>query len=165
MIKVFKQLIPKEVCELLIKEGLDRPQLNAGIGKNNETSKGRSTKISFIGNEIVQKYIETMVVTNYKNYTVTEREDLQFATYNVGDFYGLHKDADETNNRILSVSVQLSDPSEYKGGNLIFDYDRHPIENKQGSMIIFPSNLYHEVEPVTKGTRYSLVQWYKGYEN
>ena len=42
---------------------------------------------------------------------------------------------------------------------------KETIENKQGSMIIFPSNLYHEVEPVTKGTRYSLVQWYKGYEN
>ena len=48
MIQVFKELIPKEVCNLLIEEGLTRPQLNAGIGEDNLISEGRSTKISFI---------------------------------------------------------------------------------------------------------------------
>ena len=35
MIQIFKQLIPEEVCNLLIEEGLNRPQLNAGIGEDN----------------------------------------------------------------------------------------------------------------------------------
>ena len=91
MIQVFEKLIPDEVCDVLIDEGLNRPQLNAGIGEDNLLSEGRSTKISFIGNSVVSKYIEQMVASNYKNYTITEAEDLQFATYKVGDFYGLHE--------------------------------------------------------------------------
>jgi PKHD-type hydroxylase len=167
MIQVFEKLIPDEVCDVLIEEGLNRPQLNAGIGEDNLLSEGRSTKISFIGNSVVSKYIEQMVASNYKNYTITEAEDLQFATYKAGDFYGLHKDSDETNGRILSVTVQLSDPSDYKGGFLQFQkaHKSTAVESSQGTVIIFPSNLYHEVTPVTEGTRYSLVQWFKGYES
>ena len=165
MIQVFKQLIPEEVCNLLIEEGLNRPQLNAGIGEDNLLSEGRSTKISFIGNSVVSKYIEQMVASTYKDYTITEAEDLQFATYNVDDFYGLHKDSDMKNGRILSLTVQLYTPEDYKGGDLIFEYDKHPIENAQGTLVIFPSSLYHEVTPVTAGRRYSLVQWFKGYES
>ena len=100
----------------------------------------------------------------WDNYTIEEAEDLQFAIYKKGDFYGLHKDADEENNRVLSVTVQLSKASEYDGGDLVFDYDRHPMPTAQGTVIIFPSNLYHEVTPVTRGRRYSLVQWFKGKE-
>ena len=98
---------------------------------------------------------------------IEKAEDLQFATYNVGDFYGPHYDADENNKRILSISVQLSKPSEYEGGDLCLygtGGSPSPLENAQGTVIIFPSNLLHEIEPVTKGTRYSLVQWFKGYE-
>ena len=29
----------------------------------------------------------------------------------------------------------------------------------QGSVIVFPSFVWHRVTPVTKGTRYSLVLW------
>jgi len=33
----------------------------------------------------------------------------------------------------------------------------------KGSIIVFPSFLWHRVKPVTKGTRYSLVVWNLGY--
>ena len=32
----------------------------------------------------------------------------------------------------------------------------------KGSIIVFPSFLYHQVTPITKGTRYSLVMWVLG---
>ena len=162
MIQVFKELIPKEVCNLLIEEGLTRPQLNAGIGEDNLISEGRSTKISFIGNEGLKYYMHQLVVTKYENYDITEAEDIQFATYNVGDFYGWHADSDAINKRVISVTVQLSDPKDYKGGNLVFKVD--PMERAQGTVVIFPSNIRHQVTRVTAGTRYSLVQWFKGNE-
>ena len=168
MIQIFKQIIPADVCTLLIEEGLTRPQLNAGIGEDNIISEGRSTRVAFIGNETVKQYIQQLVEENYKDYTITEAEDLQFATYNVNDFYGAHRDADKNNKRILSVSVQLSKPSEYEGGDLCLygiEGAFSPVTNEQGTVIIFPSNLLHKVEPVTKGIRYSLVQWFKGYES
>ena len=91
---------------------------------------------------------------------------LQFATYTEGDFYGLHSDADKENDRVLSVSVQLSKSSDYEGGDLMFRgqniWSYESVERKQGTVIIFPSYVYHEVTPITKGKRYSLVQWFKG---
>jgi PKHD-type hydroxylase len=73
--------------------------------------------------------------------------------------------------RKLSVTVSLSDPSTYKGGNLRFDLGPHRKTGRyhlcteirpRGSIIVFPSHLYHCVTPVTKGTRYSLVAWNVG---
>jgi PKHD-type hydroxylase len=43
---------------------------------------------------------------------------------------------------------------------------KHLIKAKEilskGSIIIFPSHLWHRVKPVMKGTRYSLVLWNLG---
>lgn len=72
--------------------------------------------------------------------------------------------------RKLSVTVSLNDPSEYKGGNLKFDLGPHGKNRyhtcteirPRGSIIVFPSHIYHQVTPVTKGTRYSLVAWNLG---
>jgi len=168
MVKIFKSIIPPIACEKIIEQGLIRPQLEAGTGKTNKKSKGRSTKVSFIDNKFLKKYIYELVINNYKDYTIEEVEDLQFATYNKGDFYGPHYDADEKNKRILSISVQLSNPLDYEGGDLCLygiGGSPSPVTNEQGTVIVFPSDLLHEVEPVTKGTRHSLVQWFKGYES
>lgn len=72
--------------------------------------------------------------------------------------------------RKLSVTVSLNDPKEYRGGNLRFDLGPHRKDRyhtckeirPQGSIVVFPSHLYHQVTPVTKGTRYSLVAWNLG---
>ena len=159
-IKIFEGNIPENACESIIQEGLSYPQIKAGIGKDNELSRGRSTTVAFINNAFLKSYIYQLVFSNYDT-EITEIEDLQFAAYNVGDYYGRHKDADDENKRVLSVSVQLSNPSSYEGGELIFD-NTEPMEDAQGTIIIFPSNLYHRVNPVLSGTRYSLVQWFKG---
>ena len=163
MIKVFKSLVPPMACEKIIEDGLTRPQLDAGIGKTNKKSKGRSTKIAFIDNAFLRSYIYNLVEENYSEYTIEEAEHIQFAVYNKGDFYGWHRDSNDTNERILSVTVQLSDPEEYEGGNLVFEVD--PVERAQGTIVIFPSNVRHQVTRVTKGVRYSLVQWFKGVVN
>jgi PKHD-type hydroxylase len=62
----------------------------------------------------------------------------------------------------------LSNPSDYEGGQLKFQFRNNvdpTIEdtlvdgNLQGNIIVFPSYVWHKVEPVTKGVRYSLVTW------
>jgi PKHD-type hydroxylase len=60
--------------------------------------------------------------------------------------------------------MQLSDPSEYEGGDLLLHTGDEPIViNKQkGMLVMFPSYTLHEVTPVTKGERYSLVAWVHG---
>jgi len=68
--------------------------------------------------------------------------------------------------RKLSVSIQLS-PDNYKGGELEIMTGSHPkdrfkMTKEQGSIIIFPSYMLHQVLPIKKGQRYSLVSWITG---
>jgi PKHD-type hydroxylase len=66
--------------------------------------------------------------------------------------------------RKLSISIQLTNPEEYEGGELyLYDEDKGTLMSKeQGTLIIFPSYVLHEVMPVTKGERNSLVTWVTG---
>jgi PKHD-type hydroxylase len=76
--------------------------------------------------------------------------------------------------RKLSVTVSLTDPKEYKGGELEFDFRNEDPDKKRamrtcteilpkGSVVVFPSFVWHRVKPVTKGVRHSLVIWNLGY--
>jgi PKHD-type hydroxylase len=99
--------------------------------------------------------------------------EMQFTQYNADDegFYDWHNDvmweSSNCGHRKLSMVIQLSDPSEYEGGDLEIQplYLGPPdptVLRKQGNVVVFPSFLMHRVTPVTKGTRYSLVAWMEG---
>ena len=116
-------------------------------------------------------------------------ESCQFTRYGVGQYYGWHCDSwnqpyNKPNSpqehgkiRKLSVTISLSEPEDYVGGNLEFDMrnqkDWEQDKKKaihecteirpRGSIIVFPSFVWHRVAPVVKGTRYSLVIWNLGY--
>jgi PKHD-type hydroxylase len=67
--------------------------------------------------------------------------------------------------RKLSMSLLLSDPSEFEGGEFEVKTDSDiPInlEQKRGRAWFFPSWALHRVTPVTKGVRKSLVLWVGG---
>jgi len=95
-------------------------------------------------------------------------EGFQFTNYEApSGKYGKH--IDRSMNipvRKLSISIQLTDPEEYEGGELKLydgdDKDAIVMDKTQGTLIIFPSYVLHEVMPVTKGTRNSLVTWVTG---
>ena len=93
-------------------------------------------------------------------------EGLQFTNYKApSDKYKKHVDrAVDSVIRKLSLSIQLTDPKEYQGGELLLYENEKGIEMKkeQGTLILFPSYTLHEVKPVTKGERNSLVSWVTG---
>jgi PKHD-type hydroxylase len=66
--------------------------------------------------------------------------------------------------RKLSLTIQLSNPSSYKGGDFYLCTQEKAVAlpKEQGKLILFPSYILHEVKPVTKGERYSLVAWITG---
>lgn len=105
-----------------------------------------------------------------------------------GDFYTWHTDAGphpypDGSIRKLSLTLQLSDPDEYEGGFFQWidpkeEFDKlqdsrsinmdnaiqtlpHTLKQK-GSLVLFPSFMHHQVTPVTRGTRKSLVTWFLG---
>jgi len=110
-------------------------------------------------------------------------ESCQFTKYKLNQYYDWHCDShnkpyeeegpEQGKIRKLSMTCQLTDGSEYKGGELEFDF-RNKDPNKKpnirkcteilpkGSIVVFPSFVWHRVKPVTSGTRYSLVVWNLG---
>ena len=67
--------------------------------------------------------------------------------------------------RKVSITVQLSGPDEYEGGDLEYwkggnDIVKAPKD--KGLVFIFPSYMMHRVTPITKGTRRSFVLWVGG---
>jgi PKHD-type hydroxylase len=95
-------------------------------------------------------------------------EHLQYTIYDgKDDHYTWHLDrggSTSTAPRKLSLVLQLSDPSEYEGGDLeIFDAPTPTkIEKQKGLVVAFPSFILHRVTPVTKGVRKTLVVWLTG---
>ena len=123
------------------------------------------------------------------NFDWERSESCQFTKYKLNQYYDWHCDSwnkpydrkdpnhpEHGRIRKLSMTCQLTDGSEYKGGELEFDFrnydphmrdeSKHRIQCKEilpkGSIIVFPSFVWHRVKPVTSGTRYSLVVWHLG---
>jgi PKHD-type hydroxylase len=98
-------------------------------------------------------------------------EPIQLSIYTDTDegCYDWHIDASPYSNKVprkLSMSLLLSDPSEYEGGELqvMLSKDIKVLEPKKGRAWFFPSYVLHRVTPVTKGVRRSLVLWVGGPE-
>jgi len=94
-------------------------------------------------------------------------ESLQFSVYTEDNkgHYDWHQDIGNTNSpRKLSIVIQLTDPSEYEGGDLEILSSREPsvINKQKGLAAVFPSYILHRVTPVTKGVRKTLVAWITG---
>lgn len=94
-------------------------------------------------------------------------EQLQLASYGPGHFYNWHIDRGRgavAGRRKLTLSVQLSDPSDYLGGELELNADGHPFQapRDQGALVVFASHTIHRVAPVISGNRLSLVAWIHG---
>lgn len=110
-------------------------------------------------------------------------QNCQFTEYKKGQYYDWHCDShqnpydlpDSPNEhgkiRKLSMTLTLSHEDEYEGGDLEFDL-RHNTDvpekivckeiKPKGSIVVFPSFVWHRIKPVTKGTRHSLVCWNLG---
>lgn len=93
-------------------------------------------------------------------------EGLQIAQYQAGSFFDWHQDFGyrEMSVRKLSIVAQLTEPTQYEGGDLEFfaTGSTQKAVRTRGSLIIFPSFSLHRVMPLTSGARYSLVGWVSG---
>jgi len=144
--------------------------------KKGVLSEIRETKLNWLDkshpmNKILLDYV---LETNNKvwHYALSKFTPCQFAKYDVGGFYGWHQDSGYTYTetekelRKLSLTLQLSHPDDYEGGEFQFwsgnaEPDIPPIQS-QGSILVFDSRMWHQVTPVTRGVRYSLVSWILG---
>jgi PKHD-type hydroxylase len=111
---------------------------------------------------------------NFFGFDLTEMgQGLQFTKYKApSGHYDWHIDRGMAHGtRKLSLTLQLSKPDDYEGGDLeLFYGGKLDGENSEvvkasrdrGMATFFPSYVLHRVTPVTSGTRYSLVAWISG---
>ena len=172
----FNKAIPTEEIDKL-REVLDAKELHdAQVGDNGGTvvlAKRRS-KIFWLPKteeflNIYKIFFELISKCNneFYQFKLTEiTENIQYTVYNSEDegYYDWHIDMGPGKaNRKLSLVCQLSEPSEYEGGELQINTGGIlATEKEKGTVIIFPSYLLHRVTPVTKGVRRSLVLWIEG---
>lgn len=113
---------------------------------------------------------------------VRDCQEPTFLVYKPGDFFEPHRDYTESQTapehvrlRRVSAVVFLNDESagdfegDYEGGSLAFygllkdPRCRHvgiPVRGKAGTLVAFRSDVYHQVSPVTKGERFTIVSWF-----
>lgn len=113
---------------------------------------------------------------------VNDCQEPTFLVYKPGDFFEPHRDHTENSNapehvrrRRVSAVVFLGDESageasgDYEGGALAFygllkdPRCRHvgiPVRGKAGTLVAFRSDVFHQVSPVTKGERFTIVSWF-----
>ncbi len=86
--------------------------------------------------------------------------------YRAGMNYGPHVDdammGPEAKERSdISVTVFLSDPGDYEGGELVMNspYGTQEIKLPAGHAVVYPASTLHQVAPVTRGERLAAVTW------
>jgi PKHD-type hydroxylase len=187
----FKAALCPKFCDEVIKYGNSKKEQMARTGQYDATKKlndeeildikrKRDSDIVWLSEPWIYKEIQPYVHRANKNanwnFQWDWSEECQFTKYKLNQYYGWHSDSwsePHKRTRKLSMTCQLSDSSDYQGGELEFDfrdYDpnlrdskKHIIQCKEilpkGSIVVFPSFVWHRVKPVISGERYSLVVW------
>tara|TARA_R110000787_G_scaffold282860_1_gene395024 strand:+ start:1217 stop:1834 length:618 start_codon:yes stop_codon:yes gene_type:complete len=161
----------KEECQTIINVAKDKGLLK---GETRGKHDVRNSKVSWLypsdGIDWVFRRVTDITLNLNEKFFKFDlfgiNEGFQFTNYqSPSGKYGKHIDrATNTPVRKLSISIQLTNPKEYQGGELyLYDDDKGTLMKKeQGTLVLFPSYILHEVKPVTKGERNSLVSWVTG---
>jgi PKHD-type hydroxylase len=172
----FPKALSPALCNLIVQEGMELPSLPGKTGGDTEDdakeTSARDSAIAWMDeNHWVTHMLRGFILSANRqawNFDVDKLPATQFTSYGLNQHYKLHMDtfALKSPMRKLSIVAQLSDPASYEGGEFFFDWagERFSPANfkAQGSIIVFPSFVTHEVTPMTKGTRHSIVNWMQG---
>ena len=112
----------------------------------------------------------------------TDCQEPNFLIYRPGDFFEPHRDLSDEESapglvrrRVISVVIFLSDEAaggaagEYAGGSLAFygllkdprcERIGIPVRGQAGLLVAFRSGVFHQVTPVTRGERFTVVSWF-----
>jgi len=187
----FQGAIPNRICDDIVEYGKvlkEETGVTFGYDPNNmtpnqkkELEQKRKSNVVWMNPQWIYRELHPLVdqanVNAGWNYHWDWSESCQFTKYdgNKKQHYDWHTDAGLRMNqngkiRKLSMTVALVDGSDYEGGEFEINMSTPEKENIhvvkeskiKGSVVIFPSFVWHRVKPVTAGTRYSLVNWHQG---
>ena len=167
-------------CQDIINIGHQQKSEDARVGQTEEKAgkydtKKRITTISWIPftampdmYRIIEQSMKQVNRNHFGYEGMQITEPAQFTEYPKGGFYDWHMDAEvncqyEPPVRKISMTILLSNQSEFEGGDLEFMSEGNkPPQLMQGQAIFFCSMIRHRVAKVKKGVRRSLVMWFGG---
>lgn len=184
----YDKIFTNNFCDQIIKEfSLKNKEIASTGGGVNFNIRKSSIVFDNTANFIFKETNELIKYTNKNknwNFKIDYPETFQFTEYALNQFYHWHHDSHvepykKGDNHIInkvrkiSMSISLSEPEDYEGGDFLLDLRNGDNQNQsniisdpcmknKGSAVVFPSFVWHKVLPVTKGTRYSGVIWYLG---
>ncbi len=160
----------KKIIDLINQKAVKELSIKLGVDTDVRDVKGYSLNFNTPTNLFYWNYIKKEIERLYIHYKSkfpkmnSERiNQIDLLKYESGGKYEIHVDHFTQAPRHLSVIMNLND--EYEGGDLIFTDQKEQeikrIQLEKGTVVFFPSNFMypHSIEPITKGTRYSIVAW------
>ena len=179
IVETLQPIFSPKQCQMVIDKCMNLKKETAEVGMGQRPGGGydpekRITTISWIPfkdmPEMYRDIERTMLQANNNHFGfegMRLTEVAQFTHYLTGGFYDWHMDNDVTGKhqppvRKISMTLLLSDPSTFEGGDLEIMSKGKTAKLKQGQAIFFASWLQHRVKPVTQGERKSLVMWFGG---
>lgn len=174
---VWKDLFTPTELDAIEAYGDSRMPMKAEIaGRQGNTDHTRITRVTWMERNpetawLYAKLEEIALALNkecygFDLYGLTE--SLQYTVYHgeEGGHYDWHVDlgGNDVEPRKISMSLQLTDPSEYQGCDLVLQAGLGPCvaDRARGTLIAFPSYVLHRVTPIESGIRKSLVIWVSG---
>ena len=142
---------------------------------NNKPTDNRSSQQCWLAvDSWVAGILHNILISANKDYFHYDLDhfdsEIQVTKYEPGQFYDWHVDqlrADKPMKRKLSISLLLND--DFTGGELqlletnsLCKGQGLTLTPPAGEAVVFPSWVVHRVNPVTSGTRFSLVAWMNG---
>jgi hypothetical protein len=160
----------EKIIPLIDEKSKKKLEIRKGVDEDVRNVKGYGLSLDSPTDIFYWNFIKSEIEKIYSHYKFkfpfmasNKINQIDLLKYNIGGKYNLHTDDYSTTTRQLSIIMNLN--NKYEGGDLIFT-DQKGNELKryslsEGSIVFFPSNfLYpHSIEPITKGTRYSVVAW------
>lgn len=175
---VLNNFLTPEECQAIIASGETNLELKVARTEDHHVHANlRKSEISWLDSDDENKWLFERirdcindVNAHWFKYDLVGFEGIQFTKYSFSkeqdpDFYSSHQDTTLLPGgtiRKLSFTIQISDPETYGGGDVVLYnslIDSKSLTRALGSLTFFPSYTIHEVKPVTKGIRYSLVGW------
>ncbi len=97
-------------------------------------------------------------------YKANRFEGFKIGCYTGDDagFFAAHRDnlSPATAHRAFALSLNLNAPEHYDGGGLRFpEYGPDLYRPRRGEALVFSGSHLHEVQPVTRGSRFVLLSF------
>ena len=172
MLLRIKGLIPSDKLAV-VREILDRSEFVDG-----RLSAGKEAIVVKSNEELPQDHPDMARLNNIVMGALVNHPDYQYgvlphriaapfyARYNAGKQYGSHVDdpvmgLGDRYRTDVSITVFLSEPDEYEGGELTITTQYGEIKKKlpAGDAVMYPSGSLHHVAEVASGTRLVAVTW------